>query len=399
MAYVGVAFRRPSIILGFFVILATIASWFAANQLRVVTDLGALLPEGTPSVQALDESKTRIGSTAFFVIAIESKSNDADGIADAQDELMGRIQVEWSDAEWVQVARDTSFFRDRALYYFDETKLNELKDIIDEEVIKASAESMPGMVDLLKDDDENSKDDKESLDARIEGWLDADTVKRLGMPPQIHDLLSRVFDTSEPSKQRGTHAHEDIESRLIGPEGDVGVVLVQLTKPARDLDYARFALTRGEDLIEDIPSLKNGGDLRAQVVGAYRSFREVDAVANDGMVATIISVTLILVLILVFFGSPRAVLAVFMPLWVAGAITMALTAAVYGRLTALTIFVLAMLAGMGIDYGIHLFGRITAEMHAGLTARKATENSLADSGQAVFVAAATSSNTSSAEST
>ncbi|MCP4199204.1 MAG: MMPL family transporter [Proteobacteria bacterium] len=387
-SYVRFAFSHPWLILLPVFVLGIAASWFAAEQLKVVTDLGALLPEGTASVEALNESKERVGSTDFFVIAIASKSHDVHAIADVQDALKDRIERDWPDAEWVQVARDTSFFREHALYYFNEKKLTELKDIIDEEIIKISAESMPGMVSLL--DDVEGKEEQE-LPARIEAWLDDDTTKKLGMPPQIDDLLQRLFNKDNPNEiDQASSTGAGIGDRLIGPKGDVGVVMVQLTTPSTDLEYARYALAKGEEYIREIPSLNNGGDLTAQVVGAYRNFREVDVVAADGRMATIVSVTLVLLSILLFFVSIRAVVIVLAPLWVAAALTMALTAAVYGRLTALTVFVLAMLAGMGIDYGIHLFGRVVANMNSGQSAQDATALSLRDSGRAVLAAAGTS---------
>jgi hypothetical protein len=385
-AYIRLAFAHPWLVIAIFAGLGTVCTWYAATRLEVVTDLGALLPEGTASVEALNESKQRIGSTDFFVIAIASESHDAQAIARTQDALKEKIEQQWTDAQWVHVARDTSFFRDHALYYFSEEKLLALKDIIEESVVASSAESMPGMVNLLDDGDDQTPD----LATRIKDWMDPDTLRRLGMPPQVNQVIQRLFSEREDKAAPAAPNDSALDDRLIGPKGDVGVVLVQLDKPSTDLDYARFALSRGEALIATVPDLVGGGDLRAQVVGAYRSFREVDAVADDGRNATIVSVTLILLFVFIFFRSPRAVAAVFIPLWIAGAFTMAATAVLYGRLTALTVFVLAMLAGMGIDYGIHLFGHALTEMRSGQSAEKSTFIAIDHAGRAVAVAALTS---------
>ncbi|MFO8072605.1 MAG: MMPL family transporter [Polyangia bacterium] len=391
-AYIGLSFRRPAAVLAVILAVAAACATLAALRIRVVTDLAALLPEGTPSVEALEMSKERVGSTDYFTIAIHSDNNDARAIARVQDLLAERIEQEWDDADWVQVGRETGFFREHALYYLPEEDLEEIVERLDEELIAASAESIPGMVNLLDDDDDEKKDNGDG----IEGWYDPELPRRLGLPAEVADEFDSFFEKKrkdrDPEKQDEEHREgrpDDLSSRLISERGDVGVVLVQLAKPSTDLDYARFALGRGEDLIESIEPASIAPDLEAQVVGAYRSFMEVDAVSDDGIVATSISLTLVLVLMFAFFRSPRTVAAVVLPMIAAGSVTMGITAIVYGRLTLLTVFVLAMLIGMGIDYGIHLFGRTIIEFRSGRAVRDATETAVRESGGALLAAALT----------
>ncbi len=391
-AYIGLCFRRPAAVLAVILAVAAACATFAALRIRVVTDLAALLPEGTPSVEALEMSKRRVGSTDYFTIAIHSDSNDARAIARVQDLLSERIEQEWDDADWVQVARDTDFFREHALYYLPEEDLEEIVERLDEELIAASAKSIPGMVDLLDDDEGEEKKQNDG----IEDWYDPELPRRLGLPAEVADEFDGFFEKRKKKAEREGASRErvggrpdDLSSRLISKRGDVGVVLVQLAEPSTDLDYARFALGRGEDLIESIDPAATAPDLEAQVVGAYRSFMEVDAVADDGAVATSISLALVLVLMFAFFRSPRTVAAVVLPMIAAGSVTMGITALVYGRLTLLTVFVLAMLIGMGIDYGIHLFGRAVIELRGGRDVRDATETAVRESGGALLAAALT----------
>ncbi len=376
--YVRFCFKRPFAVLGVFGILASFSAWYAMGNIRIVTDLAALLPGGTSSVEALNESKERIGSTDLFTIAIESKSGDSLAIAKMQDVLNEHIEQNWDDASWTQVDRDTSFFREHALYYLPMPRLADLKNRLEEDLVRASAKAIPGMVDLL---------DEESEASGIEGWYDDDLPREIGFPPQVADEFSSFFHGKDDAPP--TPSKNDRSNRLIGPEGKVGVVLVQLDKPSTNLEYAGFALSRGEALIRDVNPKSIAPDLSAQVVGAYRSFKEVDAIADDGKIATAISVSLVLLLMLLFFRSPRTVMAVFAPLTAAAAFTMGMTALVYGRLTALTIFVLAMLIGMGIDYGIHLFGRILLKLRSGAKMEAATTESIKSTSGALAVAALT----------
>jgi predicted RND superfamily exporter protein len=384
--YVARSFRRPVLSICVVLVLTLGCAWFAVRNLEVVTDLATLLPEGSQSVAALDESRRRVGSTDFFTIAIESTTRDPHAIARLQDELARRIRAEWSDARWVQVGRDTDFFREHALYYLPDDDLIELRDLLEEELIRQSSKVLPGMVNLLDDEEQHGS---ASSGRRLEDWYDDDLPQRLGLPLQVADEFHRFFGRTGQSDRTPGRLPADLAGRLIGPLGDVGVVLVQLAEPSTDLDYAKNALARGKRLIDDVDPRRVDPSLEAQVVGAYRSFEEVDAVAGDGATATGISVTLVLILMLAFFRSPRIVLVVVVPLAAAGAATMALTALVYGRLTVLTVFVLAMLVGMGIDFGIHLYGRLLIELRAGQTTAEATRRSLVQCGPALLAAAAT----------
>jgi predicted RND superfamily exporter protein len=274
------------------------------------------------------------------------------------------------------------FFRRHALYYLPKGELEELRDALDVEITRSTARRVPGLVSL---DDEDQED--------LDGWYDPELPRRLGLPQQIGDELARLFrrDRGRRSESAGEAASSRARGdRLINPKGSVGVVLVQLQRPSTDLEYAREVLTRGERLIEALRPAEHHPSLSAHVVGAYRSFREVNAVSRDGRLATGISVGLVLLLMLGFFRSPRGLLLAFGPLVVAASLTMAVTALAYGRLTVMTVFVLALLAGMGIDYGIHLYGRTLDELRAGQSLRVAVTLTLDDTGRALLAAAATS---------
>ncbi len=381
--------KRPGVILALSLAIAASCVFYTNKNLRIVTDLAALLPKGTASVAALEESKKRIGSTDFFTIAIRSEDGNAQAIANIQDVLQEKIAEKWDDAIWVQVERKVDFFKQRALYYLPQEELMGLRERLVYDLTVEAAAAIPGGVDLLSDDA-----DEEEVEAGpskgIDGWYNPELPQKLGLPPQIEEAFHSFFAVASDDMKGAKNAlPKHLRQRLIGPEGKVGVVLVQLSKPSTDLNYAMWALDRGEKLIQEIDVHAFDKSIRAKVVGAYRSFKEVDAVAADGRIATSISVSLVLLLMVLFFRSLRQILSVFIPLVVAGSLTLALTAVIYGRLTVLTVFVLAMLVGMGIDYGIHLYSRISIEMRGGQTVFKATQTAITDTGKALIMAALT----------
>ena len=385
-AYINLARRHPVVILAVFLAAGAIGLYVAASKIQIETDLGALLPEGTDSVRALEMSESRIGAIDYFTIAIESKSKDVQAIARVQDALEDHIRKEWKDATWVQTRRETDFFRKHALYYLEDQELKNLRDLLREELSMASAKKMPGMVSLLDDDEEESG---------LDSWYSEDIPWRMGLPSQVRKSFNDFFrkDAECPEEHPGKIDEEKIApiiaNRLIAAEGDVGVVLVKLEKASTDITYSKAALARGEALIRDINPQQYDPGMKVEVVGAYRKFLEIVAISRDGSTATIISVLLVLSLLFLFFRSFRTIAVVFLPLLVAGSITMGIVGLTYQRLTVLTIFILALLVGMGIDYGIHLFGRFKLEINEGKDLVIALTTSLYETGRALLVAAAT----------
>jgi len=66
-----------------------------------------------------------------------------------------------------------------------------------------------------------------------------------------------------------------------------------------------------------------------------------------------------------------------------------LTGLTYGRLTSITAFVVAMLIGMGIDYGIHLYSRAVSEVREGRSWQEALGVSITSTGRGLLAAAVT----------
>ena len=92
-------------------------------KLQIHTDLATLLPEGTPSVIALEESYHRFGSTDRFMIAIQAK--DPYLVARLQDSIQEYIDANWQDdiISRPQVKNDNSFFTKNALIYLPASHL------------------------------------------------------------------------------------------------------------------------------------------------------------------------------------------------------------------------------------------------------------------------------------
>lgn len=393
-AYVALARRRPMLLMAGYLVVTALALW-PALDLKLVTDLGALLPEGTPSVTALDESNRRVGSTDTFTIAVES--DDLHAIARFQDAARRAITEgdpdrgidPWEDASWVQVDKPTDFFQAHALLYVPEEDLVDLRDRL-EDYFQIQAARVGGLSLLDEEDEQKARED-------LFGWFDPQLPDRLGMPDHVGDELRNYFETRDREEQEDAAGDQegppklprDLADRLISPIDSTGVVLVRLSRPSTDLQYAEMALGRGRKLIDGLEPSSFAPDLRAEVVGGYRSFKEVEAIGNDAKLATAISLGLVILLFMVFFRRVRAVAVVVVPLVMGCTWMLGLTGITYGRLTSITAFVVAMLIGMGIDYGIHLYSRAVAEVQRGRSWEQALGLSIQSTGRGLAAAAAT----------
>ncbi len=389
--YVDLSHRRPILLtVGF--LLITILCFIPISNLKIVKDFENLLPQDTDSVKAMKESRKRVGSSDLYTIAVESP--DARANVTFMQALRTKIVDSWPEVEGrpqkVQIQRETSFFKKHALLYIPMYDLEDLRDLLEIEICKVS-NTCP--LDWGEEDS-------------LESWYDPDLVRRLGLPQQVGRELASFFGIDEDDNRFGNQKKstvpKDLTSYMLSPDGQIGMLQVYLDKPSTNLDYAKEVLLRGEEAIRAAGLVcppagglckdetgKFHADLKAEVVGPYRSFKEADQLVKDATQATIISVVAILLMMIVFFRNLRSVILVMVPLTVTCVWAMAATQIVYGRLTMLTIFLVAMIYGMGIDYGIHLYSRTLLEVRRGKGWLEAMTVAEVQTGRAMFSATLT----------
>ncbi len=393
--YAKLSYHRPWIPL-LLIALSVFGSVQLAKNLRIDTDLRVLLPEGTPSKWAIEEAERRRGSTDLYTVAFESPSIEA--VARFQRDLADSIQ-HWPEVIWSQYDQDRSFFEDRALLYLPAEELEDLYDRVSEMVGDEFAAANP-LIESLFDEGEREK-------RGLEGWPDAESLRREGLPEDIVTALlakagrgdreeeesaaappSRVDDPEDPPKP------DSLEFRLINWHASkqvwVGVVLTQLNQPSTDAAFAKSMYDRGEALIASMHPEEYHPELVARVAGAFRNFNEIDQVNADVVAAGVISLVLVTLLLLVFVRKPLNLLLINLPLFTAMAWAMAVTFMVYQRLTMLTAFILSLILGLGIDYAVHLYARWTEEMRRGRQPIPAMTRAMTTTGRALLASAATS---------
>ena len=391
--YVKATSSHPWISLGILGVV-TVVMGILASQIRIRTDLRLLLPSNTPSVQALGLSEKRMGSTDFFTIAFEDSS--AEKVGRFQKALAESLSV-WKESQWVQYDEDRRFFERHALLYLPADQLHDLEARL-RSMSKMATDFNPLAMDLMADEPE--------APANLDGWPDRLALYKQGIPM---DVVEGLLERLEKESRKAPDATESVDSsksaaspslpdslkdRMIGWHADkgkwVGVVMAQLRIPSTEASFASLAKEYGERLCHNTQA-KMGIEIHSAVVGAYRDpSSEIEEINADMWIASTVALILILGLLFYYMRRPANVAVVFVPLLVAMVWMMGAAEIVYGRLTVLTSFVLALLSGLGIEYGIHIYSRWMEERRNGHTSETAMQISLSKTGRSLVSAMAAS---------
>lgn len=345
----------------FVILIIFVASLIpTATKLQIHTDLATLLPEGTPSVIALEESYKRFGSTDRFMIAIQAK--DPYLVARLQDSIQKYIYENWQDdiISKPQVMNDNSFFTKNALIYLPVEHLERIRDNLEDIQLEIGRKNGPLVVDLLGESSEKESSKKERI------WFDANLPQALGLPDEAADAFDSFFkkDDSSAVADAGPKRNlpKELKTRLIGEDKHDstlfnGVVQCKLIRPSTDVDFVKHILLRSDTLLAKFSSVDYGEPVLMTVEGSYEGLNEVNDIMSDSTISMVIAVVLIFLIVAVFFRSPvKAPLLMLAQVLLACSLAMCFTTFYYGALNPFTVLVSSIILGMGVDYSIHFMG-------------------------------------------
>ena len=367
-------------------------------KLQIHTDLATLLPEGTPSVIALEESYHRFGSTDRFMIAIQAK--DPYLVARLQDSIQEYIDANWQDdiISRPQVKNDNSFFTKNALIYLPVEHLERIRDNLEDIQLEIGRKNGPLVVDLLADSTSGTEAPKKE---RV--WFDANLPQALGLPDEAADAFESFFKSRDSSgtevekKDLGPKRNlpKELKTRLIGEDKHDstlfnGVVQCKLVRPSTDVDFVKHILLRSDTLLAKFNAVDYGQPVLMTVEGSYEGLNEVNDIMSDSTISMVIAVILIFLIVAVFFRSPvKAPLLMLAQVLLACSLAMCFTTFYYGALNPFTVLVTSIILGMGVDYSIHFMGTCQRCFTACGDLKLAMEQTVAKLLRPMFLAALT----------
>jgi predicted RND superfamily exporter protein len=346
-SYTALVERRARLVLALAAGLVALAA-LLASRLELRTNVAELLPSKDPAVIELERLARSLDGTAILQLAIESPDRDANlRFARVLADKLRALPRDTVSTVAYDVKAERQFFTDRRWLYVALPDLEALRDALDAEIAK---KTNPLYVDL---------EDHE--------------------PPE--KLLERLKKKSSKLDQFPTGYFE----------GDGGRLVVIVCRPPGGLfaerageklaDAAR-RLVATEDPHRFHPQMTVGltGDVIAQL-------EERAALENDLVWATGMCVTLVCLVVVLFYGRFRALVFVGVPAVAGVAVAFACAELAFGYLNASTAFLGSIVLGNGINFPIIQLARYDEERRAGRPVAEAVAQAIRGTLRATGIAA------------
>ncbi|MEE8258692.1 MAG: MMPL family transporter [Sphingomonadales bacterium] len=302
-------------------------------KLDVNTNLQALMPEGVPSVTNLEKVLEKTGSFASAMVVINSPDPDA-AVRFAR---VMQVQV-MRELDWVasaDYAEDFSLFEGHKLLYQNIEDLETLKDWAASQANKKRDEILSQLTGLP-----------------VNVQLRTQPGPKLLTDDQIEEIRNRIEDPDSPVLSRGSQRlfqsdDQEVTLLVVWPK-DSSMSLAASKRIIEDLQ--RIAGTLRPETFHPEMTVEIGGRIYNRVV-------QFDAILNDVKSSGLISISLIILLLTLYFRSLASVVYLVVPLATGIIWTLGVTQMVLGGLNLITIFLVLILFGLGIDFGIHGLSR------------------------------------------
>lgn len=308
-------------------------SYTRITSLSINTSIQALMPENVPSIKNLEKVLEKTGSFSSAMVVISSPDPDAAvRFAEAMRRKILR-EMDWvSSADY---AEDFSLFEEHKLLYLEREDLLTLKDWAEDQVAKKRDEILEELTGLP-----------------VNIKLRTQPGPKFLSDEQIDDIRRRIEDPDSPALSRGSQRifqsdDEEVTLLVVWPKDSAmslklsAQIIEELELAARELNPAAFH-----------------PDMQVEVGGRiYNKVVQFDAIINDVKSSGLISLTLIILLLTIYFRSLRSIIFLVVPLATGILWTLGLTQMIIGGLNLITIFLVLILFGLGIDFGIHSLSR------------------------------------------
>jgi predicted RND superfamily exporter protein len=311
--FVALSSRRPVLVLAAFLAVGA-GSTVVASRLAFRGSFVELLPESAQEVKDLHLVSAKAGGDGYLIIqakgaAMARLRSYADAAAKALEAL--------PEVRYVEYRYDIEFFRARGLMLLDAAKLASLRGDIAARLRYERLSHNPLYIGLEE-------------------------------PPPSFEALER--------KYAGPPRSEYIESR----DGRELYLFVKPRGVAADLAYAQRLLDAVRERSGAVAARFPG--VQVDFTGNFRNRLEEDQIMRrDLSRASLLSMIIAIGIILLATRRGSALIVVGMPVLLGIAVTFAVAQVTIGHLNIVTGFLMAILVGLGIEYGVHLAMRYWEE--------------------------------------
>lgn len=297
------------------IVLVTLVSGALALRLTVDSNTIHLLPDSEPSTQTLRELNELEGGVTTLSITVGGGS--ADGRHAWLDEIGAKLEA-LPEFQYTYHQMDQELVWRVGLMQLTPAELAEIRD-------------------------------------RLKG------VIALG-PAATNPFVAARLMSLGPLTDRLKNA--SYQARLSPAEG-MSRIIVRPTGQASDMAFARQVMSEVHRVIDETVPPEADIEL-LWIGGGYRhNVEDFEGIVQDVKWTSVAALIMVFLVISLGFRDWRAVLLIFVPLVVANVWTLGFASVTVGSLNTFTSFISAVLLGMGIDFGIHLFNRYREERAKG----------------------------------
>lgn len=317
----------------------------------IKTDFASLLPQDFPSVKRVEEMGQRFGSIKNLIIVFETQHKEA--IPQIFEEFAQEVQKipEVKKVRYQKTGYD--FFAKNKFLYLSKEDLEKIRERIHREIQKNKLAGL--YIDF--DEEEKGPDLSDLLNKSGRFQLGRNSASPFFTNTEENIFLFEVY----PNETVGTNvkASQDFYQKIIS-------CLAQF-KPQRYAPDVRLSYSGG-------------------VKGVVEEYH---AIIRDLQLAGLISWVLILIFLIQYFRSFSLTIVAFIPLIIGMIWSFGLSYWIVGQLNMITAFLFSVLAGLGIENGIHLITRYFEERRNGKTSEEACSIMLISTGRPALVATLT----------
>jgi len=361
--WAGIVTRHALVILMAAVVLTGFALTKAAT-INISTNIDALMPEGAKSVQTLNRALKKTGSFASIQIVVQSDDSETS---------LGFIQnaKTFIDSyDWVGTSQ----------YFEDIEVLSQHKLLL---------MSVPELLELERDVNKAypiliAKEVSAAIGVEANVTLRGDNLSGNSNTELDRDRLDTIFgDLNAPQRTRQNFVSED------------GLTAVLIVWPKSDLSSlvdSKRMVGDAQHVVNTLVGKTDNPDIKAGVSGRIASqVRQFSSIIKDLKTGLFSAMALIAILIAWFYRSIIIVPAIFIPLIIGIVWTLGLTTMTVGGLNLITAFLILILFGLGIDFGIHNTSRFIEERRQGESVEASIHVLICETGHASLIAALTTS--------
>ena len=344
--YLNITARNPWLLVACSA-LVTLGALWVASGLVYSPRMDNLLPQDLELVREFNQVVDKTGGTGPLVVVLEGlKPKEAPEVIDS---LTGRFQ-RVPDVYFVDSRLPVKFLNNRQLLFATQSDLEKLGKVI-EEAIEHARSSLTGFFGASQDSYN---------------------------PTELQDLSGdyKIFENIQPFYR--------------GKSGNRYYIFIQPRGTASNTDFTEHFVQSIQHQVDQFLSDNRFPNLKIQFSGGMITrIEENHIIQNDLKNSVIVAVVLVTFILALYNRSILSIILLFIPLITSLSLTFAFTRLLIGHVNIISGFLVAILTGLGINYGIHLYIRFKQELRKGQTIPAAAELVATQVGRSGVIAMAT----------